>query len=547
MKKRLLALALCLVLATSLLPLTAAADFPPDDVMYSWAGGIKNGGTYCGDTYITDASPDGFTLIQVRYYKDNFGLVMSPENGQWKLSAGLGSIKVRVFFRDSNMTEKGIDFNITINADHTWSAWTSAGDEKHSRSCTVLTCGASESAEHTWSDWTINTDGTHSHSCTVPTCGASVTTGHIWGDWRSDGKETHSHSCTVPNCGASESAAHTWGNWRSDGKETHSHSCTAANCGASESAAHTWGNWRSDGKETHSHSCTAANCGASESAAHTWGDWASDGDETHSHSCTAANCGASESAAHTWGDWASDGDETHSHSCTVTTCGASESAAHTWSDWTSDEDGTHSRSCTAENCDASETGSCSDTDRNHKCDIGGESLHTWSFIVTDSTLTATCTPNCTDAPLTLELKADSVTLPDSPFNARLEGLERFKAVFPTVDNEKLVYKYKGSDGWSVVEPTAANAKAGEYQVGIRITGIPMDKEYPPVEYSLADGVNQDGAGYADLYVKYTAVDPKVTAQTGDNRPIELIMVSVLAFSALAAAAFIVDSKRRSHQ
>ena len=48
-------------------------------------------------------------------------------------------------------------------------------------------------------------------------------------------------------------------------------------------------------------------------------------------------------------------------------------------------------------------------------------------------------------------------------------------------------------------------------------------------------------------MKYTAVDPAVTAQTGDNRPIELMLVSVLVFSALAAAAFILDSKRKYKQ
>ena len=45
-------------------------------------------------------------------------------------------------------------------------------------------------------------------------------------------------------------------------------------------------------------------------------------------------------------------------------------------------------------------------------------------------------------------------------------------------------------------------------------------------------------------MKYTAADPAITAQTGDDRPIELMMASVLAFSALAAAAFVLDGKRK---
>ena len=176
--------------------------------------------------------------------------------------------------------------------------------------------------------------------------------------------------------------------------------------------------------------------------------------------------------------------------------------------------------------------------------ITKEHEHTWQFTQTDSTLTATC-KNCDTPPVTLTLSAHSVTLPNSPFNARLEGLEQFKKEVPSAVIGDFVYKYKGSGDseYRVVTPTAANAKAGEYQVGVRISGLP-NKEYGPVEMSLDDEVIPDGAGYADLYVKYTAVDPAVTAQTGDNRPIELMMASVLVFSALAAAAFILDNKRK---
>ena len=51
MKKRLLALILCLVLATSLLPLSAAAY--TDEQFASFVKGITHKGTYCGDTYFT--------------------------------------------------------------------------------------------------------------------------------------------------------------------------------------------------------------------------------------------------------------------------------------------------------------------------------------------------------------------------------------------------------------------------------------------------------------------------------------------------------------
>ena len=174
--------------------------------------------------------------------------------------------------------------------------------------------------------------------------------------------------------------------------------------------------------------------------------------------------------------------------------------------------------------------------------------HDWRFTQTDSTLTATCQKStCPTKEVSVSLKADSVTLPNSPFNARLEGLEQFKKEIPNAVIGEFVYKYKGPEDSTFgdrIDPIPANAKAGEYQVGVRISGLLVDKEYPPVAYSLEDGVNQGVGDYADLYVQYTAVDPAVTAQTGDNRPIELMMAGVLVFSALAAAAFILDHKRK---
>ena len=216
---------------------------------------------------------------------------------------------------------------------------------------------------------------------------------------------------------------------------------------------------------------------------------------------------------------------------------------HTWGAWTSNGARTHTHTCSG--CNASETKTCADTSpADCKCDVAGESLHDWQFTKTDSTLTGTCGKGDID-PLNLTLKADSVTLPTSPFNARLEGLEQFKAVIPNAVIGEFVYKYKGpgDSEYRIVEPTAANAKAGEYQVGVRIKNLPGPVESDgPVAMAFEE--NPDGIWYADLYVKYTAVDPAVTAQTGDNRPIELMMGSVVLFSALAAAAFILDHKRK---
>ena len=170
-----------------------------------------------------------------------------------------------------------------------------------------------------------------------------------------------------------------------------------------------------------------------------------------------------------------------------------------------------------------------------------EHEHTWQFTQTEKTLTVTC-QNCDTPPVTLSLSAHSVTLPDSPFNARLEGKEQFETATGAAIS-KIRYDYKGSDGvWHKdVDPIAANAKAGEYQAFVQISNLPRPVESDGV---VAMAENPDGIYTADLYVKYTAADPAITAQTGDDRPIEIMLVSALAFTALAAAAFLLDNKRK---
>ena len=168
--------------------------------------------------------------------------------------------------------------------------------------------------------------------------------------------------------------------------------------------------------------------------------------------------------------------------------------------------------------------------------------HNWQFTVSESgdSLTSKCLePDCFIDPANLSLSAHSVTLPDSPFNAQLAGEKEFQAAFPNAAISKIRYDYKGSDGvWHKdVDPVAANAKAGEYQAFVEISNLPGT-----VVDESGNILNQNGE--ASLFVKYTAVDPKVTAQTGDNRPIELMLAGVVVFSALAAAAFILDNKRK---
>ena len=222
-----------------------------------------------------------------------------------------------------------------------------------------------------------------------------------------------------------------------------------------------------------------------------------------------------------------DGEERHGPSITLKN-------GHDWGKWISNGDGTHSRSCQyKDTCGGYETKTCVDTNRaDCKCDDCGASMHNWQFEADGDTLTGTCNHDyCPTKKISVTLKADSVTLPDSPFNAWLEGWEQLVSEFPEA-KYKFEYKYKapGDSEYHIVEPTAANAKAGEYQVGVYLWDITRG----PIDPS--EGTY--------LFVKYTAVDPAITAQTGDNRPIEIMMASVLVFSALAAAAFILDSKRK---
>lgn len=213
---------------------------------------------------------------------------------------------------------------------------------------------------------------------------------------------------------------------------------------------------------------------------------------------------------------------------------------HNWSDWTSNGDGTHSRTCSNGCVDSPQIKPCADSNADHNCDVCNGCIHGWNFKAAGNTLTGHC-PFC-GKDVTLTLKADSVTLPNSPFNAWLEGWDQFRAAIPQADLGSFIYKYKGpgdSEFGNRLNAVPAEIKAGEYQVGVWIKYLPGTVEQESGE------VNQNNEAY--LWVKYTAADPAVTAQTGDDRPIEIMLVSALAFSALAAAAFILDSKRKYRQ
>ena len=213
---------------------------------------------------------------------------------------------------------------------------------------------------------------------------------------------------------------------------------------------------------------------------------------------------------------------------------------HNWSAWTSNGDGTHSRTCGNGCVDSPQTEFCADNNADCKCDDCGASIHFWQYTRTENSLTAECgNSGCTIGKVGVTLTASSVTLPNSPFNAQLTFEGDFKEAFRCSDIE---YRYEDpTTGWDYVDPNTFTPKPGNYQAGVLISGLPGNGE---IAARSLDSNNYANQGSEYLYVKYTAADPAITAQTGDDRPIELMMAGVLVFSALAAAAFLLDHKRK---
>ena len=156
-----------------------------------------------------------------------------------------------------------------------------------------------------------------------------------------------------------------------------------------------------------------------------------------------------------------------------------------------------------------------------------------------------------DAPMQVDvtLTASDVTLPGDVFSAEIsvEKIERPAVAFalrpapqaPAGLPEGLpaglavsepVYKYSATgSGYEPIDPASFTPKAGYYQAAVQITDD-----------------NNNNSPVAELAVKYTVSDPAVTAATGDNRPIELMIIGMAFFCAMAAAAFVLDGRRKAH-
>ena len=153
-------------------------------------------------------------------------------------------------------------------------------------------------------------------------------------------------------------------------------------------------------------------------------------------------------------------------------------------------------------------------------------------------------PDC-DAPMQVDvsLTASDVTLPGNVFGAKLTVettenpavalLSTRAASLPLpglpegLEISEPVYKYSATgSGYDPIDPAGFTPKAGYYQASVQILDV------------------NNNVAVADLAVKYTVSDPAVTAATGDNRPIELMILGMTFFCAMAAGAFVLDGRRK---
>ena len=157
-----------------------------------------------------------------------------------------------------------------------------------------------------------------------------------------------------------------------------------------------------------------------------------------------------------------------------------------------------------------------------------------------------CTGSGCNAPMQVDvsLTASDVTLPGNVFGAKLTvettenpavALSSTRAVSQPLPGlpdgleiSEPVYKYSATgSGYDPIDPAGFTPKAGYYQASVQIRDV------------------KQNVTVADLAVKYTVSDPAVTAATGDNRPIELMILGMTFFCAMAAGAFVLDGRRKA--
>ena len=259
---------------------------------------------------------------------------------------------------------------VTVACNHSYSAWSDAGNGSHSRSCSA--CSYVESSGHSWDNGmvvkaaTCQDTGMKRYTCTV--CNATktetigTTNAHAYGNWAKVDDATHAHTCSI--CAEKETAPHSWDGGTvtkaANCKETGTvmFTCTACHAVKTENIAQL-------SVHTYDHDCDAdCNvCGAMRSATHNYKNAWSSNSENHWHECSVCH-DKKDIAAHCAG---AEPTETTAQTCTV--CGYMIRAAlghkHSYADILSTDKNGHWYKCSG--CE--EKGSYTVHDFNNSCDI----------------------------------------------------------------------------------------------------------------------------------------------------------------------------------
>ncbi|MBQ9838934.1 MAG: hypothetical protein IJO56_05530 [Oscillospiraceae bacterium] len=256
---------------------------------------------------------------------------------------------------------------------HTYAGYNS-DDSNHWQEC-ANSCGfttASESHDQNGENGICSVCYYDSNSSTDPDEHT-----HDWGDWISNGDGTHTHTCTIDqthteteNC-----AVYTVAMIEGDG-QNHNILCECMYVLGTE--AHTMGEWFLDG-EVERRECTAA-CDYLEERSiehtHEWGPYISDGNGSHTRICTTdsthiqkESCGEGLISDGKCDDCGYELQHTHNYTAVVTaptcsdrgyttyTCSCNDSyvgdyvdsLGHDWGDYVSNGNGTHTQTCTTNN------------------------------------------------------------------------------------------------------------------------------------------------------------------------------------------------------
>lgn len=155
-----------------------------------------------------------------------------------------------------------------------------------------------------------------------------------------------------------------------------------------------------------------------------------------------------------------------------------------------------------------------------------------------TTLTCSCGKQ-----VRVSLTASDVTLPGNAFSAKIDVEELQEPIVATYALRAATQLPAGH------ELTVSDTPGYKYSPdGTNFTDIDPASFTPAPGFYQASILVKDAASgnqLENLYVTYTVSDPAVTAETGDSRPIELMVMGMALFSALAIAAFALDCRRRS--